>query len=83
MVMIENCESGFRQYDETGDILISSTDDIGAMQINAPTWREIALQQGIDIDKPLGNLLWAKTLYDAFGTKPWVCSRIVKLADND
>lgn len=75
MVAVIQCESGYRQYNEDGTVLVSSTSDIGIGQLNAPTWRSVAKGVGIDITQPVGNLLWTKVLYDSQGLKPWNSSK--------
>lgn len=77
MVDIIRCESHFRQFDASGVILRSYTDDVGIAQINIDAHGEEALRMGIDIYSIEGNLQFARYLFDLQGTLPWVCAKKV------
>lgn len=73
---IARCESSFRQYDATGNVLRGKVNkgDIGVMQINKYYHEDDAQKLGIDIYTLQGNLEYAKFLYGKYGDKPWVSS---------
>lgn len=73
---IASCESGHRQFDETGAVLRGhmNSQDIGYMQINEKYHLSTALKLGLDIYSLEGNLEYAKYLYRTQGVKPWVHS---------
>src|SRR3990167_8630484 len=56
MIRIIKCESNFRQFDESGNVLRSKTNDVGAAQIHVPTWGAKAKELGHDIYELEGNL---------------------------
>lgn len=67
---IAECESGSRQYTDSGKVLISKTHDYGLFQINAMHLKE-AKAMGYDITTPEGNTAYAVYLYNTQGTSPW------------
>lgn len=73
MLKIAKCESGLRQFNEQGTVLISKTSDKGIFQINQVHW-ENAKRLGYDIDTIDGNLNYARYLYDRNGTGDWYMS---------
>ncbi len=77
MVAVARCESGMRHYDGNGEVLRGEIDsrDIGIMQINEYYHGEKALEMGIDIFSPQGNILYAKYLYEHQGLSPWGASK--------
>lgn len=73
MIMVAKCESRFRQYDSTGNVLDGGAGSmIGVYQINRPVHEKTALSLGFDIDTVEGNLGYARHLYDESGTVPWI-----------
>jgi hypothetical protein len=50
-------------------------DDVGACQINGPTWRATATKLGDDLDLYAGNIAFAKHIYDLYGNTPWRYSK--------
>jgi len=74
MIHIAKCESGLKQYNSNGKVLISKTSDKGVFQINQVHW-ENAKKLGFDIDTLEGNLSYARYLYDRNGTKDWYMSK--------
>jgi len=73
MVAIAKCESGFRQYNNSGMPLSggASGNYIGVFQISRGH-SATATAMGWDIYTPEGNLAYAKYLYQRQGTAPWV-----------
>lgn len=71
------CESGLTQYDENGEVLrgITNKQDIGICQINEYYHEKKINNLGIDIYTRVGNIKFAKYLYDTYGTTPWVWSK--------
>lgn len=69
------CESGGRQFDSKGNVLVSNTNDRGIMQINAPIHQKKALKMGYDIDTMEGNLAYGYWLYKQDGLRHWVCAK--------
>lgn len=70
---IAKCESGIRQFNNDGSVLISKTSDVGIMQINQVHW-ERAEELGIDIYTVDGNIEYAKLLKEQNGTDDWFMS---------
>lgn len=73
-VKIAQCESGMRQFNADGSVLISRTSDVGIFQINQVHWQE-AKNRGIDIYTVEGNIAFAKILKGRGGTQPWFMSK--------
>ena len=73
-VRIAKCESGMRQFNEDGSVLISQTSDKGIFQINKVHWEQ-AKKLGYNIDTVKGNIGYAKYLKDKNGTSDWYMSR--------
>lgn len=73
MVAIAKCESGLRQYDESGATLRGGYGGgmIGLFQLNETYHREQARSLGYDIDTLMGNILYARWLWQQEGTTPW------------
>lgn len=71
MIAIAKCESGFRQYTNSGTPLRGSNLYIGVFQIDEKIHAKKALDLGFDIYTLDGNLAYAKYLYSQAGTKPW------------
>ena len=76
MAVVE-CESHFRQYDASGDVLASPTDDYGVMQINAHYWYEKAVSMGYDIFSIDGNINMGIFILKTSGIKAWSCLKLV------
>lgn len=74
MIAIAKCESGYRQYDSTGQPLHGGLgkENVGVFQINETVHAATAQALGMDIYTTEGNLAYARYLYDHEGTKPWV-----------
>lgn len=70
---IAKCESTFRQYSSTGEVIKGRVNksDVGVMQINKYYHLKQAEKLGYDLHTTEGNMAYAKWLYDREGTKPW------------
>lgn len=77
MRAIAYCESGTRQYDKDGKVLISKlgTDDRGIFQIHAPIWLEKSKELGYDIHTIEGDVLMAKYILETQGHNAWKPSK--------
>lgn len=73
-VAIARCESGIRQFNADGSVLISRTSDVGIFQINQVHW-DNAKRLGIDIYSVQGNIEYAKLLKKQNGTGDWYMSK--------
>lgn len=73
MVRIAECESGFRQFDDNGEVLrgVKDPSDRGLFQINERYHLTESQGLGINIYTTDGNIAYARYLYDHRGTKPW------------
>lgn len=72
-VAIAECESGLRQYNSHGDVIVSRTSDVGVLQINQVHW-DNAERLGYDIYTVDGNIAYAKYLKERNGTRDWYMS---------
>jgi len=77
MTRIAGCESGFRQFDNQGNVLrgVVNPLDVGIFQINEYYHLTTAQEYGINIYTSEGNIDFAKMLYDSQGTTPWNWSK--------
>lgn len=77
MAKISECESKFRQFNASGNVLRGEENrrDVGVMQINEDFHLDTALEMNIDLYTLEGNLSYARALYERFGTKPWKYSQ--------
>jgi hypothetical protein len=77
MVRIAKCESRLRQYGSNGEALRGEQNplDRGLFQINEKYHLKNAIDMGIDIHTPEGNILYARYLYDRNGTRDWAWSQ--------
>ena len=66
LIEIAKCESRFRQFDESGDVLRGTVtpEDIGVMQINKRYHLLKSKDLGYDIHTLDGNMAYAKWLYE-------------------
>jgi hypothetical protein len=77
--MIGSCESNGdpneepRQFNTDGTLLrgYPNPNDVGAMQINVPTWGAKAKELGFDIYTYGGNIAMGKWIFDTYGSQPW------------
>jgi len=78
MIDIARCESGLKQYKENFNVVRGGLGGnyIGIFQL-AESHAENARNLGLDIYSVDGNIGYAKVLYDAQGTQPWVaCTKV-------
>ncbi|MEY4723173.1 MAG: putative peptidoglycan binding domain [Candidatus Parcubacteria bacterium] len=73
MIAVAKCESGYRQFAAPGTVLHGGTGGayVGIFQIGERLHRAAALAKGDDIDTIVGNIAYARVLYDASGSVPW------------
>ena len=77
MVSVLACESGLRQFDSKGNVLVSPTHDYGIAQINQIHLKK-AKEKGFDVINSLkDNLSYAEIIYKEQGISAWTCSRMV------
>ena len=76
LVEIARCESTFRHFDESGNIIrgVVNSSDVGVMQINTHYHGDVADNLGYDLFTLDGNLGYAQNLYDREGVTPWSAS---------
>jgi hypothetical protein len=76
LVDIARCESTFRQFDQTGNILrgVVNPGDVGVMQINESYHADEAAKLGYNIYTVEGNVAFGRYLYEKYGTDPWSSS---------
>ena len=78
MKQIFTCESGMKQFDSKGNVIMSPTRDFGIAQINEKTWDRKAKELGLDYKGSMvDNLKMAKYIYTQSGHRAWVCNRII------
>lgn len=73
MTKIAFCESSLRQFDETGKVLISKTNDRGLFQISWVHDEELK-KLNLDVTKLEDNIAYAKYLFDNNELKDWQAS---------
>lgn len=76
MIAIARCESGPRQFAANGSPLYAGTDDlmVGIFQLDSAIHTAPAAALGFDITTAAGNMGYARYLYGAEGTEPWISS---------
>ena len=76
LVDVARCESTYRQFDKTGNILRGEVNkaDVGVMQINEKYHADEAVKMGYNIYTTEGNVAFAKYLYKKSGGDPWSSS---------
>jgi len=76
LVDIARCESTYRQFDKSGNILRGEVNsaDVGVMQINEKYHADEAVKLGLNIYTTEGNVAFAKYLYKKYGGDPWSSS---------
>lgn len=77
MIYVAECESTFRQFEVTGEVLRGRavSADVGVMQINEYYHLDRARSLGYDIHSLEGNMGYARFLYEEQGLQPWNASR--------
>jgi len=73
MIDIAKCESGLRQYTDSGGVLRGGSGGkmIGVFQLHEDYHRAAAQALGLDIDTIEGNMAYAKYLFQKEGVTPW------------
>lgn len=73
MIEIARCESNFRQFTDSGNVLNggSAGGMIGVFQFFGSIHSTIATKLGFNIDTLEGNLAYARHLHGIEGTAPW------------
>jgi len=74
MIEIARCESKFRQFTDSGNVL-RSAGMVGVFQFYESIHAGGAKALGFDLSTVEGNLGYAKHVYDTQGTTPWSGSR--------
>ncbi len=76
LVDIARCESTFKQFDQTGNIVRGKVNkgDVGVMQINEHYHAEDANKLGFNIYTAEGNVAFGRYLYGKYGSQPWSSS---------
>lgn len=76
LIEIARCESTFRQFDSTGNIIRGKVNnkDVGVMQINEKYHAEDSAKLGYNIYTTEGNVAFGKYLYQKYGSQPWISS---------
>jgi len=76
MYRIAQCESGFRQFDASGEVLRGLVNplDRGVYQINEKYWLEESLKLNIDIYDTTGNIDMARHILKVQGVNAWSAS---------
>jgi hypothetical protein len=72
-----SCESHLTQFEKDGVTVLHGREnpkDLGICQINELYHGEQAKKLGFDLYSLIGNVAYAKHLYESEGTKPWVWS---------
>lgn len=78
MKQIFTCESGLRQFDSKGNVIMSHTRDFGIAQINEKTWDKKAKELDLDYKGSMvDNLKMAKYVYTQSGHRAWVCNNLI------
>ena len=77
LAKVAQCESEFRQFDANGEVLrgIANSFDVGVMQINEKYHLERSKGMNMNIYSTIGNLEYARALYNDSGTAPWSASK--------
>lgn len=75
---VAECESETKQYVDGTDTPITGyvdSRDTGVFQINKGYHAAEAKRLGLDLDTPVGNIAYAKYLYETQGLQPWSASK--------
>lgn len=79
MERIAKCESGGKQFDKKGNVIMkknaNNSWDVGKYQINEAVWGPTAAKMQVNIFTEEGNEKFAYSLYEKYGTEPWVWSK--------
>lgn len=71
MIAVAQCESGFRQFYDSGNVFRGSSKYIGIFQIDETLHKNTASAIGFDIYTVDGNIGYARHLYTTQGATPW------------
>jgi len=71
MIEIARCESNFRQFTDSGNVLKTNAGMVGVFQLYEEVHETAAAALGFDIDTLEGNIGYAEHLYQSSGTTPW------------
>lgn len=73
MIEIARCESNFRQFTDSGNVLRGGNGGgmVGVFQFFASIHDSVAEEFDWDIDTLEGNLAYARHVYETQGTTPW------------
>ena len=72
MMQVVQGESGFRQFNKKGKPLMSTTSDVGVMQLNIVHWKE-ARKLGLDIFNNVDdNIKMGRIVFERQGLKAWM-----------
>lgn len=75
MVAVARAESGMRQFDKNGNVIINKqSNDVGIFQINVHYHGETAKKLGMDIYTLEGNIAYAQYLLKTQGLNAWIHS---------
>lgn len=75
MVLVARAESGLRQFDKNGNVIVNKeTNDRGLFQINYRYHGKTAEKMGLDIDTLEGNIAYTKYLLRTQGLNAWSAS---------
>ena len=77
MKKIAVCESGMRQFDEKGKVIMGKAKEKGLFQIH-PVWLTTMEKLGIDVDTIQGNIKAARYILNVQGLSAWTCWNMVK-----
>jgi hypothetical protein len=77
MYHIARCESGFRQFDASGEVLRGLVNplDRGIYQINEKYWLEESIKLNIDIYDTTGNIAMARHILEVQEVGAWAASQ--------
>ena len=77
MIEIARCESKFRQFADSGNVLRGGVGGqmVGVFQFFDRYHTSPAYELGFDIETVDGNLAYARYVYDRQGTAPWNAAR--------
>lgn len=75
MIEIARCESKFRQFTDSGNVLRGPGGMVGIFQFYESIHAPAALALGFDLTTVAGNLGYARHVYNTEGLRPWNSSR--------
>ncbi len=79
MARIAKCESGGKQFDSNGQVILhantNGTVDVGKYQLNMSVWGKTAAQMKLNLMEEKDNETFAQWLYLNKGTEAWYSSK--------